>query len=164
MSDPREAPASTSGTSSSRPSPPESLTQSCGWLMNRIVRYRANLLETELSRLGIKPRHYVTLVALAESPTELTQIELSASLRIDQSTMVLIVDSLEAAGFVSRRRDERDRRRNAIVIAPSGRSLLKEAEKVLDDVQADVFRDVTKDDEGTFRRILQTIAKTHGII
>jgi DNA-binding MarR family transcriptional regulator len=49
-----------------------------------------------------------------------SQREISDHLGLDASDVVGVLDILEAAGMVQRRRDERDRRRHAVVLTEAG--------------------------------------------
>lgn len=64
--------------------------------------------------------HFAILTCLEEFGPA-SQREIAERLRLDPSDLVGFVDWLEAAGFVERRRDERDRRRYAVELIAAGR-------------------------------------------
>jgi DNA-binding MarR family transcriptional regulator len=64
--------------------------------------------------------HFAILTCLEEFGPA-SQREISERLRLDPSDLVGFVDWLESAGFVERRRDERDRRRYAVELTAAGR-------------------------------------------
>jgi DNA-binding MarR family transcriptional regulator len=53
-----------------------------------------------------------------------SQREISARLRVDPSDLVTMIDELERAGHVTRRRDQRDRRRHLVELTAASRAVL----------------------------------------
>jgi DNA-binding MarR family transcriptional regulator len=62
------------------------------------------------------------IVLLIEANPGVTQSRLAQAVHLDRSTMVGVIDLLEARGFVERRRG-RDRRTNALSLTRAGRTL-----------------------------------------
>jgi DNA-binding MarR family transcriptional regulator len=60
-------------------------------------------------------------------------------LGIDPTTIVAIVDELEAEGFVRRERSTTDRRRSDLHLTPGGRTALAAADDLIDEVEAEFF-------------------------
>lgn len=73
---------------------------------------------------GLRIGHYAILASLAESG-DTTQRDLGEHLRYDASDVVSFLDDLEARSWVSRRRDDADRRRNVVSMTESGREALQ---------------------------------------
>jgi len=69
---------------------------------------------------GFRPPCMGVLACLEDAGT-LSQREISDRLDIDASDVVGVLDILEAAALVERRRDPDDRRRHAVVLTPAGR-------------------------------------------
>jgi DNA-binding MarR family transcriptional regulator len=76
--------------------------------------FAASVGEVSPGRAGI--------VLLIEANPGVTQGRLAEAVRLDRSTMVGVVDSLEERGFVERRRGS-DRRTNGLWLTRSGRAL-----------------------------------------
>ena len=70
----------------------------------------------------LHPRLLVVLRAIDDGP--ISQGELGARLDLGRTTMVGIVDALEAKGLVERRRDPADRRAYQLVVTPAGTEAL----------------------------------------
>jgi DNA-binding MarR family transcriptional regulator len=66
-----------------------------------------------LAPFGLDARELVVLAVLATGHP-VSQVEAARRLGVDRTTMVALVDALEAKGLVERRRDARDRRRNVV--------------------------------------------------
>jgi DNA-binding MarR family transcriptional regulator len=86
--------------------------------------------------------HFAILACLDEFGPS-SQRETSERLRFDPSDLVAFVDWLEAAGFVERRRDERDRRRYALDLTPAGRRALRTRAHASDRANAALFGALT---------------------
>ncbi len=107
---------------SSAPPPGEPL----GPLVKKVHRRLTELSDDALEPSGLDRREYAVLRVLVEHEP-LSQQALAALLGVDQTTMVAIIDSLEAKAIVTRRPDPSDRRRNAIEVTPDGRATFRHA-------------------------------------
>ena len=97
------------------------------------------------------------LRVIERASTPVSQREVSARVGIDASDVVDLVDRLEQAGFVRRRRDERDRRRNVLELTTSGRRAIERFQKVATDVDEIVLRDLDDDERSMLRDLLQKV-------
>lgn len=79
---------------------------------------------------GITAPQLLCLHALVRAGS-LTQIELSREVRLSASTVVGVIDRLEAKGLVVRRRDAEDRRRIHVSPTDSGRAIERDAPEPL---------------------------------
>lgn len=83
-------------------------------------------------------RHYVTvigesrlrpglfsLLVLVRSNPGIAQIELGTHLGVDKASIVALLDRLESAELITRKRSTRDRRRQGIFLTPSGTAELE---------------------------------------
>jgi DNA-binding MarR family transcriptional regulator len=84
--------------------------------------YRDSLVET-----GLKPPHVATLNQLRAAPVG--QQALSEAAGLDPVRLVGILNDLETAGLVERRRDCVDRRRHNVAITCAGRERLELVER-----------------------------------
>jgi DNA-binding MarR family transcriptional regulator len=108
-----------------RRSPPrvDEYLRSAGWLLNKAAAQVTDALEDALSPYGLRARSLGVLALLDQEP-QLTQGRVGASLRIDRSQMVLVVDDLERSGYVQRTRNVEDRRSYHLSLTPEGRQIL----------------------------------------
>jgi DNA-binding MarR family transcriptional regulator len=117
---------------------PESLTGRTGYrLMMLGERLKASAVDT-LAPLGIRPRHFNVLAALAAAASP-SQQDLSRMLGIDPNVMVTLIDDLEQFGLARREPNTRDRRRHSIALTPAGRRVLRDGAARLDDAERAVF-------------------------
>ncbi|MFC0709197.1 MarR family winged helix-turn-helix transcriptional regulator [Azorhizophilus paspali] len=85
----------------------------------RVVRYG-----------GLTPMQLLILRALADE-ARLTASTLSRRVSLTAATLSVLLDRLEERGLLQRQRDQRDRRRQWLVLAEAGRALLAEAPPLL---------------------------------
>src|SRR5262245_60747489 len=90
--------------------PPEPLADHLGYLMNWIANRSRRAFFEALTPLGLRPQLYGLLVIAAKHPGA-TQQQIAEQAQIDPSSMVALVDELEAAGLGERRFDDADRRK-----------------------------------------------------
>ena len=117
---------------------PAALAGNTGFLLGKVHELARDRFEAALRPLGLRARHYGVLAAVAEQGP-VAQNALGDRLNIDRSTMVAVIDDLEAAGRVTRRRNVYDRRAYQIQLTDKGRSLLHQANQVVGRVQDEVF-------------------------
>ena len=110
---------------------------------------------------GLRPGCFSVLrgVSLGEAPP--SQRALSAELGMDPSDLVGLLDVLEAARFVERRRDPADRRRYAIEITTAGREAIDRFEQVAAVVADDVFGVLPQGDRRTLEELLVRVITAH---
>jgi len=92
-------------------------------LLNRLNRRVTAEQARHLKPLGLTPPQAAVLAALADGPRKIA--ELTGRVELDPSTLVGVIDRLEAREWVRRGRDPNDRRANPIELTPRGRRLLK---------------------------------------
>ena len=96
--------------------------------------YSASLAMTKaykplLSELGLTYPQYLVLLVLWEQDG-LQVSELGERLTLDSGTLTPLLKRLEAAGFVTRRRDAQDERKVQIELTDAGRALREKAAEV----------------------------------
>ncbi|MDI2126130.1 MarR family winged helix-turn-helix transcriptional regulator [Yinghuangia seranimata] len=109
-------------------------------------------MRAALGLTGLMPRHVMTLRWLADGPV--SQKELIERLEVDPSVLVALLNDLEDGGLLQRRRDPADRRRHIVEITDSGRAALDTTDAALDELEAELFADLTASDLAALRRIL----------
>jgi MarR family transcriptional regulator for hemolysin len=113
------------------------LCSDLGWLLSRASHVLTTELTAALEDLGVSPRARCVLSAAMTG--ELTQIEVARVVGLDKTTMVVLLDELEAKGLAERRPSSKDRRARVIAVTRKGRDLVRRAERVTDRVQEDVL-------------------------
>ena len=110
-----------------------------GQLFFRLWRVTHTRTAEALGALGLTTALFALLNVLGTREGAIQQ-ELGAAMGVDPSTMVSLIDELEAAGLAERRPHATDRRAREVVITPKGRRALEQARRLAMQVEDDVLR------------------------
>jgi DNA-binding MarR family transcriptional regulator len=89
------------------------------WALREVTRLSAEVDVQLAHRLSLRPLDHAALGHVMSAPAPLGPAELSARLGISTGSGTELVDRLERAGHLERRRDPTDRRRVALHASPS---------------------------------------------
>lgn len=107
-------------------------------LLARVGRTQSARFAERMRSLGLRPKHFAVLNAIALSDGA-SQQEVGGRMGLDPSGLVGAIDELEAMGLVERRRDPNDRRRNALALTDEGAATLRRARRVVADNARDLL-------------------------
>jgi DNA-binding MarR family transcriptional regulator len=116
--------------------------------------------ESSLSPLGLRPRHLVTLTVLRDHGGA-TQQALAATLQIDRTNLVGLLNELEGTGLIVRRRTDEDRRRHVVELTEAGGRKLVDAECALAAAEDELFSALDAEQRETLYRLLQQATAGH---
>ncbi|MET8145547.1 MarR family winged helix-turn-helix transcriptional regulator [Sphaerisporangium sp. NPDC005288] len=121
-------------------SPPAADRQShrSGPLLDHLARRVRLRAETVLVPLGLRPRHLVALTVL-RAQGGCSQQSLAATLEMDGTNIVGLLNELETGDLIARRRSPEDRRRHIVELTPAGTDLLCQAECAMAAAEDEVF-------------------------
>lgn len=132
---------------------PESLLVWPGFLLAQaaqsVQRHAEALFEPEWFTL----RHFGVLTVIHDEP-RLSQRRIGAAVRIDRTTIVAIVDDLETAGLIERRRGP-DRRSYELHATDLGVKRLSELRKVVEALHEELLASLTPDQRKTLAALLR---------
>ena len=132
--------------------PPAVLTDDLAWLLARASHNLNTEVTAALESIGLAPRAHCVLRGALEG--EYTQIDLARAVGLDNTTMVTLLDELEAAGLAERRPAPDDRRKRVIAVTKAGKAKVREADKVVERVRDDVLGALPADEREGFMRTL----------
>jgi DNA-binding MarR family transcriptional regulator len=135
--------------------PPPALTDRTGFLLARAHHRFHERADEVLKPFGIQIRQFGALTRLADGAS--SQRELADRLQVSTPVVVELVDGLEAAGLVERRRDPADRRLNALHVTGGGRDVLQRATAVLLAANEDLTRPIGEDGDRELRSLLRKL-------
>jgi DNA-binding MarR family transcriptional regulator len=113
-----------------------------GQLFFRLWRASHTRIADGLESIGLTPALFGVLNVLGARKGA-TQKEIGSAMGIDPSTMVSLIDELEAAGLAQRRPHPIDRRAREVVITPKGRRLLERGRRMALQVEDEVLGGLT---------------------
>jgi DNA-binding MarR family transcriptional regulator len=120
------------------PSADTAVVEFAGQLFFRLWRASHTRFAEALEPLGLTTALFALLNVIGTRQGAIQQ-ELGAAMGIDPSTMVSLIDQLEAAGLAKRRPRTTDRRAREVAITPKGRRVLEQARDLAIQAEDDVL-------------------------
>ncbi|MGW0005445.1 MarR family winged helix-turn-helix transcriptional regulator [Nocardia grenadensis] len=115
------------------------LAEDLGFLLSRAGGLVAGQVNRALAPVDLKVRPYSVLILACEQAEGVNQRSVAATLGLDPSQIVALIDDLERRGLVERVADAADRRNKLIVATDAGRELLEQAHRRADEVHERLF-------------------------
>jgi DNA-binding MarR family transcriptional regulator len=141
--------------------PPEELAHYTGFLLNFLGEKSRRRFIAALEPHDIHPRIFGLMTVMAKRPG-ITQQELAGLGNVDPSSMVALLDEMEARGLAERRVDPADRRRRAVHLTEAGerewRAMQEKAKATLDEFLAPL----TAPERDELQRLLRKLAGLGG--
>jgi DNA-binding MarR family transcriptional regulator len=137
--------------------PPEPLASAPGFLLSWNGQRIAARFVAALEPLGLRPPHFGVMTLIDAHPGS-AQRELVSRSLIDPSSMVAVIDELEAMGLAERRRHPDDRRKHAVYLTARGRRTLQRARGAAAKMAQEVFAPLAPDELETLRHLLRKLA------
>jgi DNA-binding MarR family transcriptional regulator len=128
-----------------------------GALLHHLARRMRLRTEAVLAPLGLRPRHLVALTVLRERGGS-TQQALAATLEMDATNIVGLLNELEAKQLIERRRSPEDRRRHLVELTGTGAEQLAKTESALSTVEDEVLGALDDSQRETLYNLLQQAA------
>lgn len=122
-------------------------------LLVHLARRMQTDADAELASSGLRARHVIALTLLRDHG-EQNQSDLAATLGLDPTNVVALLNELEATGLIERRRSPLDRRRHTVSLTATGDRRLKEVEQLLSGVERRVLSSLTPEEHATFYKLL----------
>lgn len=122
-------------------------------LLVHLARRMQTDADAELVSSGLRARHVIALTLLRDHG-EQNQSDLAATLGLDPTNVVALLNELEADDLIERRRSPADRRRHTVSLTAAGLSRLTEVEHLLADVERRVLSSLSADEQATFYKLL----------
>jgi len=135
---------------------PDKMKSAIGFLLNQAARKIREESEIAISAYEVTPRMSGIMLLLSEHGP-MSQLAAGDALEIDRTTMVQLIDALEAKGWVKRRVDANDRRKHALEITPAGAKAQLKLKATLTDVEAKILKNLSKAEVEQLARLLQKI-------
>lgn len=109
-----------------------------GLLFHALHRAYMNAVQTELHARGLSDLGSPMILFILDHHGDhgeiASQRELAQTLRVSQATIATSLKSLERLGYVEKRLDDRDNRRNRVAITPKGVAAVKQCFEVCDEI------------------------------
>ncbi len=134
------------------------LERSTYHLLKRAAKHAANLHGDKVGKHGLTQRQFAVLIAVDENEG-LSQTMLVTLTSIDRSTMADLVGRLIAQGYIRRKRDKTDGRRNVLKMTAAGKRALQTAGPGIASVDRKLTSLIPKEHRKSFRAALKILAQ-----
>jgi MarR family transcriptional regulator, lower aerobic nicotinate degradation pathway regulator len=104
---------------------------------------------------GLSIKDYLALTNLDERGVP--QQRLAERLGMDENNLVLLLNGLEAAGSIARRRDPDDRRRHIVEITPRGKRVLERAERGMAKLEEELLSALSPSERATLKQLVRRV-------
>ncbi|MGZ5904191.1 MAG: MarR family winged helix-turn-helix transcriptional regulator [Reyranella sp.] len=131
---------------------------SFGSLLSRAARQWRRAADLRLQPFDLTEATWLPLVHIARAPEAPRQKDLAALMSLDGSSVVRLLDNLEAAGLI-RRKEGEDRRAKIILLTPRGRAIADKVETVARRIRGDALAGLSDKDIETAVRVLQHVCR-----
>ena len=136
---------------------PGELGEFPGYLLARLGETSRRRFQKALEPEGLHPRHFGVMTMVAAQPG-MSQQQLHEKTAIDPSSMVAVIDELEARGLAERRPHPDDRRARAIFLTDDGRGRRSRACASSRRAAARVLRRAHAEERKTLHALLRKLA------
>ena len=120
-----------------------------------LARRRYQTAEREMAAIGLNHTEARLLSLLSEAGGERAQDALSNQLHIDRSNAGRALKRLEQDGYITRVRDEADRRAFLVQLTGKGRRAVRDIMKVRNAIVAGFFGELTEEEAGRAVALLE---------
>jgi DNA-binding MarR family transcriptional regulator len=136
---------------------PGALTMFPGYLLARLGESSRRRFHKALEPEGLHPRDFGVMTMVAAQPGMSQQL-LHEKTMIDPSSMVAVIDELEAKGLAERRPDPNDRRARAIFLTARGLQTLERVRALAGELQREFFAALSAEERDTLFGLLRKLA------
>jgi DNA-binding MarR family transcriptional regulator len=108
--------------------------------------------------LGMTLKQYFALRQLRDEG-RMSQSSLCSAMNVDANYMTLMLNDLEDAGWVERKRDPSDRRRHIVELTADGLEAIDLAERGIDGMEGEILGGLSGEERATLRDLLERAAR-----
>jgi len=126
-------------------------------LIARAGRQWRRAVDRRLQPFGLTEATWLPLIHLARAPVPMRQKELAASLVLDGSSVVRLLDALETAGLIERHEENADRRAKTITLTARGLTIIDQVEAASREVRNATLIGLSADDLEIASRVLEVV-------
>jgi len=126
-------------------------------LIARTGRHWRRAVDRRLQPFGLTEATWLPLIHLARAPVPMRQKDLAASLVLDGSSVVRLLDALEGAGLIERHEENADRRAKTITLTARGLTIIDQVEAASREVRNATLVGLSADDIEIASRVLELV-------
>lgn len=129
-----------------------------GKYISQLHRKGSVFINKEVSEYGIGSGQFMFLLELYINDGK-NQEEIAETLKIDKGTTARALKKLEEQGFVTRIKDENDKRSNKIYLNDKAKDVRDGVLDVLNDWNKEITKSLTEEEEEMLKSLLEKVCK-----
>ena len=129
-----------------------------GKYISQLYRKGSVFINKEVSEYGIGSGQFMFLLELYINDGK-NQEEIAETLKIDKGTTARALKKLEEQGFVTRIKDENDKRSNKIYLNDKAKDVREGVLDVLNDWNKEITNSLTEEEEEMLKSLLEKVCK-----
>jgi MarR family transcriptional regulator, transcriptional regulator for hemolysin len=137
----------------------QQLREGFGSLVARAARQWRREVDRRLRQFGLTDATWLPLIHLTRAAVPMRQKDLAASLALDGSSVVRLLDALETSHLIERREENADRRAKAITLTPQGLSIINEVEAISREVRNGALIELSDNEIEIATRVLELVCR-----
>lgn len=129
-----------------------------GKYISQLYRKGSSSINKEISKYGIGSGQFMFLLELYKKDGK-NQEEIAEDLKMDKGTTARALKKLEEQGFLTRLKDEKDKRSNKIYLSDKAKNIRKDIFNILDDWNKQITKSLTKEEVKMLEDLLEKVCK-----
>ncbi|MEB2843089.1 MarR family transcriptional regulator [Rhizobiales bacterium RZME27] len=129
-----------------------------GNVLGQASRQWRRALDLRLRPFGLTDATWLPLLQLSRAGVPMRQKDLAEALFLDSSSVVRLLDALQASGFIERREHPEDRRVKTIILTDAAQEVLANVEQVTREVRHHVLSGLTDEELEVASRVMRNIS------
>ena len=118
--------------------------------------------KSEAALPGMNIKEYLALTML--DSRGVSQQRLAERLGMDENNLVLLLNGLEEAGSIARRRDPDDRRRHIVELTPRGKKVLEGAERGMAQLEEELLSALSPSERATLKQLVRRVLQSQAAL
>src|SRR6185437_898493 len=143
---------------------PHRLREGFGSLIARAARQWRRSVDRRLQPFGLTEATWLPLIHIARARQPMRQKDLAASLVLDGSSVVRLLDALEVSGLIERRGESTDRRAKTITLTSRGLSIIDQVEAASREVRNATLIGLSNEQIGIATEALELVCRNLAMI
>ena len=139
--------------------PQQQLRDGFASLIARAGRQWRRAVDRRLHPFGQTEATWLPLIHLARAPVPMRQKDLAASLVLDGSSIVRLLDALETASLIERREEDTDRRAKTVSLTTRGLTIIDQVEAASREVRNATLVGLSADEIEIASRVLELVCR-----
>lgn len=129
-----------------------------GNVLGQASRQWRRALDLRLRPYGLTDATWLPLLQLSRASAPMRQKDLAEALFLDSSSVVRLLDALQANGFIERREHPEDRRVKTILLTEAAQEVLKKVNQIASEVRQQVLSGLTDEELEVASRVMRNIS------